>query len=321
MYIAFKNQDYLHYIIKQTKTHNLDNITRTHAYQTFYFQFPEIKWAFLASIVSRNAGWNMTDLNLKPFQKLLGEKERKRLFMTYERANWLIFSDAYPQLLTYKLSCKLNKPMFHLFDQLYISKFMQREWLIFWEEQNTERLMSSLIINEQNVIQQPVVKQSFFQSRVFNELPYRLQNFSYMNAVILPSESLPLYGAFVHNFTNLSRRIALGKHLATAVFNKQNYSNLVQFTRKEKHTGSRGDYEKYFDLPFPISPSLNQIYPSITHQDNIRNDWYKSRGIKKDWIDHKEVHIKTNVAKKFYRKRTALFSYVYLKEFMSKNNV
>ncbi|MCY7784708.1 DUF2515 family protein, partial [Bacillus sp. S20C3] len=49
-------------IERQTKTKNADNISRTNAYKAFYDRHPEIKWSLLASFVSRNAGWSMTDL-------------------------------------------------------------------------------------------------------------------------------------------------------------------------------------------------------------------------------------------------------------------
>ncbi|MFZ3578135.1 DUF2515 family protein [Virgibacillus sp. DJP39] len=312
-----KNQDYLHYIIKQTKKHNFDNITRTHAYQNFYFRYQEINWAFLASIVSRNAGWNMTDLNLAPFKKLLGEKERNRLFMTYERANWLIFSDVYPQLLTYQLSCKLSKPMFHLLPYLRVSSYMEKEWNEFWIDQDKNRLMTALIINEQNVIHEPVLKQSFFKAHVFNDLPYHLQNMLYMNAVMLPSKTLPLYGAYVHSFTNLSKRIALGKHLASIIFSPAHYSGLVNFVQLQCHSGSRWDYEKFQNFSFPVSPPLKKIYPPIRHQDNIRYDWYKWRGVRNKWLFQSQDGIKTDIGKSFYRKRKLLFSYVSLKELIT----
>lgn len=82
MYTGSDIHAYLHYITNKTSVHNRDNITRTNAYFTFYRKFPEIKWAFLASMVSRNAGWNMTDLCMTPFRYLLGKRERERLFMT-----------------------------------------------------------------------------------------------------------------------------------------------------------------------------------------------------------------------------------------------
>src|SRR5690625_990593 len=153
------HEDYtlFHYIIKQTKKHNTDNISRTHAYLQYYLQYPEIEWALVASMVSRNAGWNMTDLYLSPFQQLFSKKELSKLFMTYERANWLIFSDAYPQLLIYSQSKLTKKPLFHLLKKFRVSLFMIEEWHHFWNYQDKERLVRSLIINEQNVIHSPVV--------------------------------------------------------------------------------------------------------------------------------------------------------------------
>ncbi|GAA3327359.1 hypothetical protein GCM10020331_066980 [Ectobacillus funiculus] len=48
---------------------NRDNISRTHAYKEYYLRNCEIRWSFLASMVSRNAGWNMTDLEGKYYPK------------------------------------------------------------------------------------------------------------------------------------------------------------------------------------------------------------------------------------------------------------
>jgi len=38
-------------IKKTTDKLNIDNISRTQAYATFYHRYPEVKWAFLASMV------------------------------------------------------------------------------------------------------------------------------------------------------------------------------------------------------------------------------------------------------------------------------
>ncbi len=46
----------------QTAKGNRDNISRTKAYEQFFRIHPEIQWSFLAGMVSRNAGWNMCDL-------------------------------------------------------------------------------------------------------------------------------------------------------------------------------------------------------------------------------------------------------------------
>ncbi|WP_099158326.1 DUF2515 family protein [Virgibacillus ndiopensis] len=315
MYPSIREQDYIHYIIMKTKAHNVDNISRTKAYQNFYMDNPEIQWTLVASLVSRNAGWNMTDLFLPPYKKILHKDVRNRFFMIYERANWLIFSDAYPQLLVYKLSKKVNTPLFYLLKKFHVSSFIVNEWYRFWHNHDKQRLMVALIINEQNVIHSPVIKQSYFKYQVFFKLPYLLQDFLFMNAVVLPTKSTKIHGAFVHDFTNLTNRITLGKQIASIIFNPSIYDNILSFVLTIEHTGSRWDYEKFLDVSFPKSPLLRLVYPTITHQDIVRNDWYKWGGIKSKWFN--EVPYcslpKKDVGTLFYKKRDMLFAYYHVK--------
>ncbi|SHF55902.1 DUF2515 family protein [Ornithinibacillus halophilus] len=305
------HKHYIHYITKETEKHNIDNISRTNAYEKFYIKHPDIKWSLLAGVVSRNAGWNMTDLFLPPFKTMLGKHERQQLFMTYERANWLIFSDAYPQLLIYQLSFELGKPMFQLLEEFNVSQFMINEWNRFWENRNFNRLMIALIINEQNVIQSPVIKQKYFKHRVFLGIPYLLQDFLFMNAVLLPTVGKEIYGEYVHDFTNISKRIDLGKKLAAMLFHENIYHKLLNFIKNHPHTGSRYDYEKHHNLSFPKSPWLRLVYPIITHEDDVRIDWYKIRKVKKKWLLPIRPNIR-EVKQSFYKKRNLLFAYHHL---------
>ncbi|GAB6527857.1 hypothetical protein bcgnr5399_09540 [Bacillus cereus] len=59
----------------QTEQLNKNNVTRTRAYYQFYIQYPEIHWALLGHMVSRNGGWNMTDLKGDLYTKILSEKD------------------------------------------------------------------------------------------------------------------------------------------------------------------------------------------------------------------------------------------------------
>lgn len=93
----------------QTKELNKNNVTRTRAYYQFYIQYPEIHWALLGHIVSRNGGWNMTDLKGDLYTRLLSEKDQITFFSFLERGNWLIFQDVYPQFLLYEQSVKNQK--------------------------------------------------------------------------------------------------------------------------------------------------------------------------------------------------------------------
>lgn len=313
---CWNNRDYTYYIINKTNKHNLDNISRTNAYQRFYLQHPEIKWALLASVVSRNAGWNMTDLQLPAYQNMLGDAEVQRLFMTYERANWLIFSDAYPQLLVYELSAKREEPLYYLLKQFHVSNFMIREWEHFHKTKDTLRLMNALIINEQNLIQQPVISQPYFKRKVFLSFPYILQNTLMLNAVILPTKEKGLFGSYVHGFTNVSNRISLGKSLASQLFHSKVYASVMDFLLNIEHTGSRYDYERYYSMNLPRSPVLRITYPVIEHQDIIRKDWYKLGGIKKNWMSMDEPEPNPiPIGNHYYQKRIWLMAYHQLKNF------
>ena len=53
----------------------MNNITRTKAYFDIYQKYPEIHWAFLGHMVSRNGGWNMTDLKGDFLTRLLTKKK------------------------------------------------------------------------------------------------------------------------------------------------------------------------------------------------------------------------------------------------------
>lgn len=92
-----------------TEELNKNNMTRTNNYLDFYIRHQEIHWALLGHLVSRNGGWNMTDLQGELLSNLLSEQERQDFFSFLERGNWLIFQDIYPQFLLYEESLKRNK--------------------------------------------------------------------------------------------------------------------------------------------------------------------------------------------------------------------
>ncbi len=295
------------YIKEQTSIHNVDNISRTKAYQNFYLSYPEIRWAFLASMVSRNAGWNMTDLHMEQFQSMLSIKERDNLFSTYERANWLIFSDAYPQLLIYALSCQKREALFYLLSHFHVSSFMEKEWWHFWHHRDLSRLVTALIINEQNVIQKPVIEQSFYKHEVFQKIPFRMQDFFHLSAVLFPTLKGNVYGAYVHGFYHLTKRITLGKKLSSLLFHKDYYDDFFSFATFTEPTGSRFEYERYFLARMPKGPMLRMVYPVITHHNNIRKDWYHSGwSVKKKWWKAEKADLSTDVSNRFYAKRNLI---------------
>lgn len=303
-------------IRQQTVLANIDNVSRTHAYKEYYRRNMEISWTFLASMVSRNAGWNMTDLEGKYYPKVLSEKVRHQLFLTYERANWLIFSDAYPQLLLYEYSKMWKKPLFHLLQFFSVSVFMEREWQRFWQEKEEKRLMISLIVNEQNVIQEPVIEHPFFQKNVFQTLLFKFQELFHFSAVVFPTTKGKLYGFSVYEFETLTKRIQLGKQLAWLLFHPD-YKDLFHiFSFKTVHTGSRMDYEQYFPVAKEQdTPQLREVFFVIPHDRKNKKDWFHNNINVEEWFAFQEPDGEIDITEWFLQKQKQLHLFASLNSF------
>ena len=241
-----EDKNIIHQINNYTNQSNLNNVTRTKAYLDFYNRHPEIHWAFLGHMVSRNGGWNMTDLKGGLLSRLLTKKEVESFFIFLERGNWLIFQDAYPQFLVYEESKKRGKNLFYLLSHLHVSTFMETLWNHFWSEQDSYLLAISLIINEQSYLESRVIKNPIYQKAVFQTLEFKLQDLLSMNHILLPYEvdgKLQLSGQTLHHFKNLHERILLGKRLYHLLFrNIQQLKITEQWANLHPHTGSRKDY-------------------------------------------------------------------------------
>ncbi|WP_205003180.1 DUF2515 family protein [Scopulibacillus daqui] len=262
------------YIRKKTDEYNLDNISRTKAYIHYYLGNPEIDWSLLASMVSRNAGWNMTDLALRPMKQILKAKDRFILFHTYERPNWLIFSDAFPQLLIYQFSKQKNRPYFHLLKAFNVSVFMEKEWETFWLTRDRGRLCTSQIVNEQQVIEKPVIRQNYLKNKVFNRMFFKFQEWLHQTSVIFPTMNGALYGFSVSRFTHVENRIELGKQLAWLLFESPVCQDIRQFALNVEPTGSRSDYGRFQKEPEMDDACLRHFYNPVKHHLSTMDDWF-----------------------------------------------
>jgi hypothetical protein len=291
-------------IKEKTTIGNLHNISRTVCYEDFYQRNKEIRWAFLASMVSRNAGWSMTDLETNVFRQLLKSHQRKLLFLTYERANWLIFSDAYPQLLIYEASKKEGKPLFHLLKHFGVSSFIISAWKSFWNEKNIDLLVISQIINEQHVIEKPVIQHRFFKKKVFQSFSYRMQDLLHFSVVIFPALDGELYGFSVHDFTDVKERVKIGKYLYWLLFYAKERERFHIFSSKTVPTGSRKDYEQYRNKVIRVTPTLLDTFPIISHNKRNDADWYNEKMKLTSFFDNikypKKYHISHWFEKKQY---------------------
>jgi hypothetical protein len=304
-------------IRRKTEKANLDNISRTEAYANFYSRHPEIRWSFLASMVSRNAGWNMCDLEGQWMPLTIDMYTRTILFSTYERANWLIFADAYPQLLIYESSKLDGKPYFYLLSKLRVSSFMQKEWCLFWQEKNRERLLTSLIINEQNIIQKPIIDHPFYKKKVFHSFAFKFQDWLHFSSVIFPTLHGELYGCSVHDFWNKTKRIELGKKLSRLLFEPSLYPHFVQFSNQITHTGSRHDYERFLKIDKRRdTPFLRTTFPVIHHHQSESNEWKASKRQMKRWLEPVPFPKKVNITRWYEKKRMQLQVLIQIEQYV-----
>ncbi len=306
-------------IQSKTTKGNIDNISRTKQYARYYKKHNEIRWSFLASMVSRNAGWNMTDLEGEWYPRILTKKERKVLFFTYERANWLIFSDAYPQLLVYEYSKRVGKPLFYLLRMFSVSRFIEAEWEYYWQYREGERLVTAQIINEQNIIQKPVIEHPFYKKKVFQRFFYNLQDILHFSSVLFPTQDGRLFGFSVHQFTQLDERIELGKKLASLLFHEYYYDLFLRFSDKIEHTGSRFDYERYVsERRFRNTPFLRTTYPIIQHKRGRTLDWYMGKRNDK-WFKKVELGDQFELTNWYLKKQKQVQAGILIEDLLLKN--
>ncbi|MDQ0154564.1 DUF2515 domain-containing protein [Robertmurraya andreesenii] len=288
----------------KTEQWNLNNVTRTKAYLDFYLQYPEIQWAFLGHMVSRNGGWNMTDLKGGLHTRLLTNKEAKSFFSFLERGNWLIFLDAYPQFLLYEECLRRGENLFHLLPHFHVSTYMETIWNDFWYHRNQYVLTISLVINEQSYLEGRVIHHPTFKKEVFDSLEFMLQDLLSMNHILFPYQEngqIKLVGETLHRFESLHERILLGKRLYQILFGEEERKRAIEdWARATPHTGSRKDYcpsifndiEEAVPGTFlkrrlnncQLRPDANRIYsPTLTnawkdmnHAEAEIGDWYRS---------------------------------------------
>lgn len=310
--ITVDNKALITYIRQQTARANRNNLTRTKAYLHFFRKHEEIHWALLAHLVSRNGGWNMTDLKGEWLPQLLDQQAIEPFFWLLERSNWLIFHDAYPQLLLYEEMKRTRSDLTSLLAPLGVSSFMRPFWQEFLTTQNSERLTRALIINEQQYIEQRVVQKPFTYRRIFSTFAFFAQSVLSLNQVLFPYKAYPtdkqlsLAGLNVEHFPDVSQRIAVGKTLYQLLFaDNARLKKFQQYAYRIPHTGSRADYwphvftssgqasrEAFYHIrlngkhlqegkPKIYSPTLQAAWPDVEHAAADGVDWFRDEG----WVE------------------------------------
>ncbi|WP_339229424.1 DUF2515 family protein [Oceanobacillus sp. FSL K6-2867] len=266
--LSDRERQLIDFIYSETKRKNVNNITRTNAYLDFYKRFPEIHWAFLGHMVSRNGGWNMTDLKGSLLSKLLSEEEQEQFFSFLERGNWLIFQDIYPQLLLYEESIKRNTNLFYLLSLFNISFFMEVIWNYFYQVKDEYLLAIALIINEQNYLEERVIQNSYYQTTVLKTLEFKLQELLELNQILFPYTDgikVEIIGQTIQQFGSLRERILLGKRLYEILFHEENYPYIYKWAIQKPHTASRKDLWPH------VFNDINESTPGVPYQRRIKN--------------------------------------------------
>jgi hypothetical protein len=288
-------------IKRKTEQLNENNITRTKAYLDFYKKHPEIHWAFLAHMVSRNGGWSMTDLKAELLNRILSKEEKKSYFSFLERGNWLIFQDAYPQLLLYEESMKRKESLFRLLPHMNVSVFMETIWEHFWKTSNSSLLTVGLIINEQHYIEKRVIQNQKYIQEVFHTLEFEIQDILSFNQILFPYNDygvMKLAGQTVNQFESVCERIQLGKRLYVILFDPDVLNKVEEWAIEQYHTGSRKDYWPHIfndvhegspGLKYQIklsscklkrgarriySPTLQNVWKNIQHPEAETGEWF-----------------------------------------------
>jgi hypothetical protein len=183
--------------------HNQDNPKRTTFYLEFWKKFPEIPWALQAHLVSRNAGYQMSDL--LRYQRLLAFAILPasmvsllvaatglpiailldQLFRFLEAGNFLIFHDVAPQLVAYSVAkrlfeCTGDRDSALVFDRLLplgVDKLIVQEWRQFFQSAIRAKFWSGVpgLETDPAVIRHSIAlvvnEQNYIEDRLLKPLP------------------------------------------------------------------------------------------------------------------------------------------------------
>jgi hypothetical protein len=271
-------------------TYNDTNPDRTDYYYRYWKANPEIPWSLLASLVSRNAGYQMSDLARNvaklPFAPLvlpaamgepavtLGIRILQSLWAFLEVGNFLIFRDVVPPLEAWRHAKQHPEHADKIFDLLEHPDFDADKWVLDrWKElfakrdslsaADIQRHTFALVTNEQNQIEDRLVKGaasylgsiSGITNRIttwYNRLGLTILCFPEATSTANPApQHLLLYT--VGNFASLDARIKVGRDLFVGLFDGATRQANVEawVDANPYHHGTRADYnEEYYDTDF-----------------------------------------------------------------------
>lgn len=238
---------------------NRDNVTRTASYLELYAftreHPPELPWLLMAHLVSRNGGYLMTDtaLHLSQGEGLFKPSALNELFLFLERANYLIFYDAWYHTLHHLLG---ESDRMH---PARVTPYMRGRWFAYERDREhgfspelERRLVEELVVNEQNFIERRVVHHPRFA--VAKAMVGLLEAVGRDAPLVFPVEAPAIR---VGEFARLERRIRTGHAIFDRVLrDRTKRAQSFAWAEAHPHTGSRSVYGGR------ATPRLHEAWPA-----------------------------------------------------------
>src|SRR5688572_31168341 len=121
-------------LLEELPERNRDNVARTASYLELYAYTvanpPDLPWLLMAHLVSRNAGYWMSDLAARIERKPEEAAALENLFLLLERANHLIFYDAWYHVLQHLIGAEIGERA---------PRFMRDAWARYAADPTRER--------------------------------------------------------------------------------------------------------------------------------------------------------------------------------------
>jgi hypothetical protein len=250
-------------LLAELDARNADNVTRTESYLELYAftrdHPPELPWLLMAHLVSRNGGYLMSDVarQLARDDGIFTSSALEQLFVFLERANFLIFWDAWNHVTTFLLGRvdALAPPR--------TSRFMIDAWRRFEagspQGAASRHLVRDLVTNEQNLIERRVVHNARF------EAARAIVSFAEATSRDAPL-ALPLTSVEIRvgEFARLERRVATGWRIYDEVLaDPGQRADILAWARAHPHDGSRAVYGGR------AGPRIREAWPV----DRVRSLW------------------------------------------------
>ncbi|WP_437732050.1 DUF2515 family protein [Sorangium sp. So ce1335] len=249
-------------LLAELDERNMDNVTRTESYLELYALTrahpPDLPWLLMAHLVSRNAGCVMTEIAaaLDRGDCAVAPSALRELFLFLERANHLIFFDAWYHVLHHLLgrSAELAPGR--------CPRFVREAWA---RHEGARRagqphaaveraLVSDLVTNEQNLIERRVVHHPRFA--IARALVALGEAFGQERPIVLPCTQASIQ---VGGFAILERRIRAGMSIFDAMADGAAREAMYAWARRHPHDGSRPPCD---GARGPARPRLRDAWPA-----------------------------------------------------------